>query len=114
LYLGGSAGRPWTAFCHDDDEYVTVTASANYGQYTASTKSPGSNVQTTYGKLRVDPSTLLVDISDQTSATSMRLLYHDPANNGSDAVTSMPLGVAMDCAGNNSATGVAGVDLTGT
>ncbi|HEY3803695.1 MAG TPA: GON domain-containing protein [Kofleriaceae bacterium] len=114
LYLGGSAGQPWTAFCHDDDEYLTVTATANYGQYTASTKSPGSNVQTTYGRLRVDPSTLHVDISDQTFATSVGLLYHDPANNGSDAVTSMPLGVAMDCAGNNSTTGVAHVDLTGT
>lgn len=114
LYVAGNAKQPWTAFCHAHVEYLTV-AGSNFGQYTAGAKSPGTNVRTTYQKLRIDPVNLEIDICDQTFASSMGSLLHDPTNNPNlPPVTSMPVGVAMDCAGNNSATGVANVDVTGT
>jgi len=114
LYVVGNADQPWTAFCHAGLEYLAVSGS-NFGQYTQSMKSPGTNVRTTYTKLRIDPVDLEVDICDQTFATSTGSLRHDPANNPNlPPVTSMPVGVAMDCGGNKSASGAANVDVSGT
>jgi hypothetical protein len=61
--------------------------------------------------VRFDVATLRVDVSDRTFATSTGTLNH--ASSGT-MVTSMPYSVAMDCAGNNSTTGVAQIDLSGT
>ncbi len=114
LYVGGDASKPWTATCHGGLEYVTPgNATANFGQYTAGAKSPGTNVRTTYARLRIDPASLQIDICDQTFATSTGSLMHDPASNGNDPVTSMPVGVAMDCRGSGSHTGVGAIDVTG-
>jgi len=114
LYVGGAANKPWTATCHGGVEYLTpANATANFSQYTASTKSPGTNVRTTYARLRIDPATLQLDICDQTFTTSTGSLEHDPADNGNLLVTSMPLGVAMDCGGSGSHTGAAAIDVTG-
>jgi len=115
LYASGSSAKPWTALCHGGHEYLTLPtgSGSNYGQYTAGGKSPGTDVRTSYARVRVDPATLKIDICDQTFASSTGMLMHDPAFNGPDPVTSMPLGVAMDCAGNGSATGVGNIDLTG-
>jgi hypothetical protein len=63
-----------------------------------------------YQKVRLDVATLLVDIGDQTFATSTGSLAH---SGGSETVTSMPYGVAMDCKGGGSHTGLANIDLTG-
>lgn len=116
LYAGGDAAKPWTAFCHDSLEYLTASsATANYSQYTAGAKSPGSNVRTSFARLRIDPTTFAVDICDQTFATSTGMLSHDPANNDpAIIVTSMPLGVAMDCLGDGSTAGVGAIDVTAT
>jgi hypothetical protein len=57
--------------------------------------------------VRFDPSTLLVDISDQTFSTSSGSLSH-----GGTSVPSMPYGVAMSC--DSSASGTGNVDLTTT
>jgi hypothetical protein len=115
LYANADPAKPWIAFCHGGLEYLTLPAGAtsNYGQYTHGGKSPGTDVRTGYARVRLDPATLKVDICDQTFATSTGALMHDPAFNGNDPVTSMPLGSAMDCAGPNSQTGVAKIDLTG-
>ena len=116
LYVNKDLTKPWTAFCHNNLEYLTVTATDNFGQYTASTKSPGTNVRTQYSRVRLDPTNLKIDICDQAFAASTGTLMHDPNNNPNVAVTSMPLGVAMDCISSASpvATGVAKVSLTGT
>jgi hypothetical protein len=84
-----------------------VSSSANFSQYTAGGAVSGTNVRSSYTKIRIDPATLLVDISDQTFATSSGQLLH-----GSETVTSMPFGVAMSC--DASPSGVANIDLTGT
>lgn len=114
LYLGGDPSKPWTGFCAGMSatprEYLSLTAT-NSAQYAAGGASPGTDVKTTYSRIRFNPVTMKIDISDRRFATSQGRLTH--SNNG-PTVTSMPYGVAMDCVANNSATGVAIVDLTGT
>jgi len=115
LYANGDATKPWTALCHGGREYLTLPAgaSANYGQYTAGQKSPGTSVRTGYARVRLDPLTFKVDICDQTFASSTGSLTHDPGNVPGINVTSMPLGTAIDCSGDDSHTGVGNIDLTG-
>jgi hypothetical protein len=85
---------------------VNTGGNFNFSQYTAGGTSHGTNVKTNYTKVRLDPATLLVDISDQTFSTSTGSLAQ-----GSNPVSSMPYGVAMACGGSN---GVGNIDLTST
>jgi hypothetical protein len=109
-YLLGTNSRLVPVYCHDmadtPREYVTL-GSVNYSQYTSGGASSGSNVITTFAKVRIDPVTLTVDINDLTFATSIGQLMHDFVT-----VTAMPYAVAMSCDGTPS--GVGRVDLTGT
>jgi len=124
------AGQSFTVYCNDmagtPSEFLTLTG-ANYSQYTcggaspcgtplaACANSPFLSVRTDYQKVRIDPVTLLVDISDQIFATSTGDLWHSSTTRGCTAyVTSMPYGVAMDCVTDSSMTGVGKIDLTGT
>lgn len=113
LYLGGDARKPWPAFCAGmattPHEYLSLTG-MNFAQYSQGGKGVGTDVRTTYTRVRFDPVAMKVDISDRAFATSTGKLTHDSMAQ----VTSMPYGVAMDCAGDNSRTGVAQIDLTGT
>jgi hypothetical protein len=113
LYLGGDVAKPWQGFCAGmattPEEYLSLTGT-NFAQYTQGGQSPGTDVKTTYTKVRFDPATRKIDISDRTFATSTGMLNHD----GMTQVTSMPYGVAMDCIGMKSKTGIAQIDLTGT
>ena len=113
LYVGGDPSQPWTATCAGQNAYLAVSGS-NFGQYTHSTNTGGSDVRTTFSKIRIDPAQLTVDVDDVTFASSVGRLQHGGNPAPMDTVTSMPLGVAMDCAGPNSETGVGGVDLSGT
>jgi len=114
LHIDHDPAKPWKAHCHDmataPAEYlplVNLGPGANFSQYTAGGAVSGTNVRTRFGKIRIDPETLLVDISDQTFAISSGQLTH-----GGEAVTSMPFGVAMSC--DDAASGVGNIDLTGT
>ncbi|MBM7775009.1 hypothetical protein JOD54_005213 [Actinokineospora baliensis] len=102
-------------YCHDmagnPREYLNLAftgSAANFSQYTAGGASPGSNVRTSFTKLRLDPKTLTVDINDTTFAGSTGALTH-----GSDRVTSVAYAVAMAC-GAGSTTGQGNIDLRGT
>ncbi|NOK23356.1 GON domain-containing protein, partial [Corallococcus carmarthensis] len=113
LYLAGDASANWTAYCHDmagtPREYLTLVrtdAGSNFSQYTAGGASPGTDVRTSYTRLRIDPITLRVDTADQTFASSTGALTHSP-----DTVTAMPYGVAMAC---RASQGVGNIDLRGT
>jgi hypothetical protein len=114
LYLGADTHKPWQAHCAGmattPHEYLSLTG-ANFAQYTQGGRSLGMDVRTTFTKVRFDPATLKVDITDRSFSTSNGTLNH--AGSGT-MVTSMPYGVAMDCAGNNRQTGVAQIDLSGT
>ena len=87
---------------------VPTAAAENFSQYTAGGGSAGSNVKTNYTKVRIDPATLKIDTNDKRYATSVGALTH-----GGMPVTSMPYATAMGCV-NNSANGLANIDLTGT
>jgi hypothetical protein len=119
LYVGHDGTKNWTAYCANlasaPTEYLPLVqtgASSNFSQYTASTSTGGTNVVTAYTKVRIDPTSLVVDTSDQTFATSTGMLTH-PATMPA-TVTSMPYAEAMDCAGSGSLTGIGNVDLRGT
>ncbi len=109
-------GQMFDVYCYDmagtPKEYLELIylgSGFNFGQYTAGGASPGTSVRTNYEKVRLDPATLLVDIGDQTFATSTGSLPHGPTQ-----VTSMPYGVAMSCVSPYNAAGIANIDLRGT
>lgn len=123
-----ASGRPFTVYCDDmagtPSEFLTLTGT-NFSQYTcggaspcgatACANSPFSSVRTDYQKVRIDPVTLLVDINDQTFATSTGDLWHSSTTRGCTLyITSMAYGVAQDCLGAFTQTGVGKIDLTGT
>jgi hypothetical protein len=114
LYLNGNPAQPWTAWCHDmagtPTEYLTLleTVTSNFSQYTAGWASPGTNVRTTYFKLRIDPATLRVNTTDQTFSSSSGVLNHS----GYGEVHSMPYASAASC--DWAPSGVANLDLRGT
>jgi hypothetical protein len=93
-------------------EYLILDATAsgqNFAQYTCGGGATGTDVRTSYTRVRLDPATSLVDIGDQTFATSV-----GTCSQGSTTITSMPYGSAADCVSSYSDRGVANVDLTGT
>jgi hypothetical protein len=106
----------FTVYCNDmagtPSEYISLAETGqglNYSQYTAGGASPGTNVQTTFTKLRINPATMTVDIGDLTFASST-----GSTSNGSTTITSMPYGVAMSCTAPQTADGVANIDLQNT
>jgi hypothetical protein len=115
LYVAKNPAKPWTAFCKDmaatPKEYLSLVntgTNQNFSQYTAGGYSPGTDVKTNYTRIRLDPTTLKVDTSDQTYSTSTGLITSANA-------VSMPYAVAMDCYSSlSSHVGAANVDLRNT
>jgi hypothetical protein len=94
-------------------EYLTLAntgGSYNFSQFTPGGAWPNTTIRTTYNKIRIDPTTLLVDIDDTTFATST---LTGPPVSGSPNQW-IAYGVAADCAGISAHTGIANIDLTGT
>lgn len=119
LYAGHDWAKPWLVDCVDmatttAREYLPVigtslTGLANYSQYTAdAAQAPGTNVQTRFTKVRIDPATFVVETRDLRFATSTGSLTRD------GTVTRMAYASAADCACGAAGTGVGNVDLTGT
>lgn len=112
LFISADPTRPWTARCAGGLTYLPLVhtgSDANYSQYKAGGYSPGQDVVTAYTAVRLDPASLLVDVSDQTFSTSSGSLRGAGAS-----VVTMPYGVAMDCVSKQTATGKANIDLRGT
>jgi hypothetical protein len=86
----------------------------NFASYAAGGPATGTNVVTSFTKLRFDPATLRVDIGDLTFATSTGSLTHPDTDAGPQTVESMPYGVAMACNSGEQGDGAANVDLWGT
>ncbi|HRI67817.1 MAG TPA: GON domain-containing protein, partial [Polyangium sp.] len=116
LYVNQDPAKPWLAYCHTMDstplEYLTLNTGpgVNYSQYSAGGARPGTDVVTTYTKIRLDPGTLEVNRTDMTFATSVGLIMVNPMT----MFTSVNYAFAGDCKGGMSKTGQANVDLTGT
>jgi predicted lipoprotein with Yx(FWY)xxD motif len=118
LHVGHDGAKDWTAYCAGlattPREYLTFAqtgAGSNFSQYTASSETGGTNVVTSFTKVRIDPTTLIVDTSDETFSSSTGSLMNPPSG---PTVTSMSYASAMDCAGTGSLTGIGDVDLRGT
>jgi len=100
------------AWCHnmasDPKEYLSLTEN-NFSQYTQGGAKPGQTVTTTFTKIRLNATSLMIDLNDRTFSTSVGKIIH-----GNNVVTSMPFAVAMDCSGNRGKTGRALINLSGT
>jgi hypothetical protein len=107
-------------YCYDmagtPREYIDVPTGEgiNFSQYSAGGASPGSDVRTSYARVRLDPATLKVDIGDRTFASSTGALCHSAQSCSPNFVTYLEYATAMDCVTPGSSTGLANVDLTGT
>jgi hypothetical protein len=115
-YILASNNKIFTVHCHDmagsPREYLNlarVGPNQNFSQYTAGGSSRGTDVRTSFTKLRINPSTLVVDIGDLTFSTSVGELRHV----GGPMVTSMAYGVAMACVQAFGTEGRANIDLQG-
>lgn len=107
--------KPFQVYCHDmagaPREYLTLANTGgafNYALYGNVAGGPPANVTTHYTKIRIDPATLLVNVGDQTFASSTGL----DCCIGSTFVVSMPYAHASSCWG-GSDPGRANVDLSG-
>ncbi|HEX9399438.1 MAG TPA: GON domain-containing protein [Anaeromyxobacter sp.] len=108
-------GVVFTVYCKDlssgiPKDYITLSKTGgdfNFSQATGGGCHWGTNVRTSFTKIRIDPKSLLVDIADLTFATSTGQL-----TDGYGVFTQVEYGVATDCAG--SATGLANIDLRDT
>lgn len=100
LYIGREPTLAWAAYCHDMQgqpreflELPSLAEGANTSQLTSYDGRGFANVTTQYTRVRIDPHTLEVDISDQTFARSGgRAAVEERAE-----VESMPFGVATAC-----------------
>jgi len=121
IYPNGNT-QVFDVYCNDmagtPSEYLelqNIGGPYNYAQYTAGGASPGTDVKTSYQMIRLDPATLMVDIGDQTFATTTGFLYHSSSTRGNYyPVNSVSYGVAFDCKSMGSKTGVGNIDLSGT
>lgn len=112
LFMAADPAKPWAARCVGGLAYLLLARTggdANYSQYTAGGYSIGQDVVTRYAAVRLDPVSLLVDVSDQTFSISSGVLQ-----GSGERVSSMPYGVAMDCVSKQTATGKANIDLRDT
>lgn len=114
-YIISPGGNTFRVYCHDmggsPREYLTLVNSgggSNYSAYGQIGGWPFGNVITQYTRIRIDPMTLLVNISDQTFATSTGY----QCCIGSTPIVSMPYANAGSCVGPDD--GHANVDLSGT
>jgi hypothetical protein len=96
LYVGNDETKPWTAFCHLGNEYLPLNNDATFGEIATGGAITGDTVRTSYRMLRIDPVSLLVDITDTTYATSS-----GRATFNGKTLTSAPAGVAFACDGSN-------------
>ena len=68
LYVNGDATQPWSAWCHDmantPVEYLTLAYTDNANSMFESYGQEDLKAQTRYFKVRLDPATLNVDITD--------------------------------------------------
>jgi hypothetical protein len=109
LYVNGEPAKRWDAYCTTSGREYLPLSQSNYSMYKGDQGE--QDVRTTFTRIRIDPQTLLVDISDQSYASSTGILRHGSFG---EFVTSMPYAVAMDCRGSNSSEGRARIDLMGT
>ncbi|MAU01871.1 MAG: hypothetical protein CL608_32440 [Anaerolineaceae bacterium] len=121
IYLNGRS--PAALYCHNMDttpqEYLTLPATETGGNFSLISYPEGAIV-TQYEKVRLNPSSLIIDPTDMTFATLAESLAGYNAILGEQLatypVTASDFGVATGCNRNqqNAPLGRASIDLTGT
>lgn len=122
IYVGGSVDQPVTVFCHAMDtatpaEYLTVLAEDASQNY-ALTRADGdfyigTDVRTHYEKVRFDPLSLTIVLTDTTFATSSGSISYEPEGaDSAETINFTPYATAASCRG-NIFPGEANVTLTG-
>lgn len=114
LYVGGDHAKAWQAECTSGATYL-ILMNTNYSTYPTGPCATGNTVTTTWTKVAIDPTSLIVDTSDFTGATSMGNLT-ETTTTYSTTYTRMPYGSARTCGDLLSTTGpgAGAIDLTGT
>lgn len=114
LFVDHDQTKPWVAYCVDmasdtPAEYLSLDPSGagTWSKLVAGGSIAGTDVETRFDKIRIDPVTLKVDTSDLTFAVSSGSAT---LSTGAQ-VQSMPLGVGMTCGGGYS---TAQIDIEGT
>ncbi len=115
---GKDANPSFEVYCHDMNttkpkEYLELKKTGtnyNYGMAKSGGSRTGEDVVTHYTKIRINPETLIVDITDTTFSSTTGKLYY----NNKVAVTYSHYGIAWDCIASFSAKGKANIDLTET
>lgn len=107
--------KPFEVYCKDMDgvpvEYLSLAATGagyNFSTYAPSSAISGPGIVTTFTKLRINPATLVIDSDDYAYSSSTGTVFHYVWR------TQIPYGVARSCTGNETPTGTANIDLTGT
>jgi Tol biopolymer transport system component len=119
-----AGGQRFSVYCDDMNDggkdYLSLSPEilaipgTNTGSYAAGGESTGATVTTHFTKVRLDPSTLTVDIGDLRFAdTTGGPLVHSAGSDPRDVVA-MPYGVAMACSDGDGPNGVANINLRGT
>lgn len=95
LYFQNDEQKPWQAYCHKGDEYLVADDPLASSMIA---NAQGDELRTEYARLRIDPETLTIDITDATFATTTG----GPLDlGGGVVVTNAPAGVAISCMGAN-------------
>lgn len=107
-------GKSVQLYCHDmagtPREYLELPR-GNCSEYASHTQGVTRRVQTCFDKVRIDPETLRVDVSDLTFSTTRKegRITHDQ-----QVVDAMPFATAMACDAPERPVGRASITLTGT
>lgn len=119
LFIERDVGRPWEAYCHDlqgqPREFLSLPSDgdgANISRLQSFEGDRFGSVVTRYSRVRIDPHTLEVDVSDQTFAvTEGSATVENRAE-----VKAMPFGVATACSVSSDVLIAAqsAIDLAGT
>jgi hypothetical protein len=117
LYVGGDPGKPWTAVCMGANAYLAVSSKTNVSSYPTAgcATTQATAATTTWSMVRIDATTLVVDTSDYTGASSTGDT-HEVSGNGSYVYdyARMPYGAARSCDDQSPTKAFATVDLGGT
>ena len=100
------------SYTSNPKEYLSLVNTGgdfNFSEWGSLNHGNAALLRTSFTKVRIDPSSLLVDIGDLTYATTTGTTWGWGAG-----VTSMAFGVAGDCTSGYQMTGLANIDLTGT
>lgn len=110
LFFANDPTRPWQAWCDDvagtPTEYLSVAPESNFSTCEGGGGYPAGKVVTTWSRVRIDPVTLVVTVSDYAFATSTGAIAATPP------IAKVPYASACNCTLDKGA--AARIDLSGT